>query len=48
MALQVMNIETRYSRWGWLYKIGEVSALITGTLLLGGMITITRSPLQSN
>lgn len=40
MAHQVMNIKTRYSHWGWLYKIGGMSALITGILLLSGMISL--------
>jgi hypothetical protein len=36
---------TRNSRWGWLCKIGGVSALIVGTLLLFGMINLVVSVL---
>jgi hypothetical protein len=38
--------ETRNSRWGWLNKIGGVSALIIGTLLLIGMISLIFSVFQ--
>jgi len=47
MAHQVTSIETKYSYWRWLYKIGGASALITGTLLLGGMISLIISVFQS-
>ena len=46
MARQVMSIETRYSRWGWLYKIGGASTPTIGTLLLSGMISLIVSVLQ--
>jgi hypothetical protein len=46
MTHQVTNSETRNSRWGWLYKLGGVSALIIGTLLLIGMISLIVSVLQ--
>ena len=46
MTHQITSSETRISRWGWLRKIGIVSALITGTLLLIGMIILIVSVLQ--
>jgi len=46
MTHQVTGSETRNSRWGWLRKIGRVSALTTGTLLLIGMISLIVSVLQ--
>ena len=46
MTQQVTNSETRNSRWGWLCKIGGVSALIIGTLLLIGMMSLIVSVLQ--
>jgi hypothetical protein len=46
MTHQIMSSETRNSRWGWLCKIGGVSALITGALLLIGMINLIVSVLQ--
>jgi len=46
MDHQIMNDETKISRWEWLYKIGGVSALITGMLLLIGMINLIVSVFQ--
>jgi len=46
MTHQITSSETRNSRWGWLRKIGGVSALITGALLLIGMISLIFSVLQ--
>jgi len=46
MTHQVTSSETRNSRWGWLCKIGGVSALIIGTLLLIGMISLIVTVLQ--
>jgi len=46
MTHQSTSNETRNPRWGWLRKIGGVSALITGTLLLTGMISLIASVLQ--
>jgi len=46
MTHQVASSETRNSRWGWLRKIGGVSALIIGALLLIGMISLIFSVLQ--
>jgi hypothetical protein len=46
MMQQVVSTETRNSRWGWLYKIGGVAALITGAFLLIGMISLIMSVLQ--
>jgi hypothetical protein len=40
MTLQVTSTETIDSRWSWLCKIGGVAALITGMLLLIGMISL--------
>jgi len=45
---QVTIIGTIDSRWGWLYKIGGVSALIAGMLLLIGAISLIASVLQPN
>lgn len=47
MTHQVTSSETRNSRWGWLRKIGGVSALISGTLLFVGMISLIASVLRS-
>jgi hypothetical protein len=47
MTHQITNVETRNSPWGWLCKIGGVSALITGTFLLIGMISQIVSVFQS-
>ncbi len=46
MTHQITSSETRNSRWGWLRKIGGVSALITGALLLIGMTSLIVSVLQ--
>jgi hypothetical protein len=46
MTYQITSSETINSRWGWLRKIGRVSALITGTLLLIGMISLIVSVFQ--
>lgn len=46
MTHQITSSDTRNSRWGWLRQIGGVSALITGTLLLIGMISLIVSVLQ--
>lgn len=46
MSRQITNDEIRNSRWNWLYKIGGVSALTTGLLLLIGMISLIISILQ--
>jgi hypothetical protein len=46
MTHQVTSTETIDSRWSWLYKIGGVAALITGMLLLIGMISLIASALQ--
>jgi len=46
MTHQITSSETRNSRLGWLRKIGGVSALITGALLLTGMISLIVSVLQ--
>jgi hypothetical protein len=45
MTHQVTSSETRNSRWGWLCKIGGVSALIIGTLLLIGLMSLITSGL---
>lgn len=47
MTYRVTSSETRNSRWGWLRKIGGVSALISGTLLFVGMISLIASVLRS-
>jgi len=41
-----MGSEMKNSPWGWLCRIGGVSALITGMLLLVGMISLIVSVLQ--
>jgi len=46
MTHQVVGSVTRNSRWGWLCKIGGVSALITAMLLLIGMMSLIVSFLQ--
>jgi hypothetical protein len=46
MINQVSNVKTVDSRWGWLYKIGGVAALITGILLLMGVMSLIASLLQ--
>jgi hypothetical protein len=46
MIHPVTGTETMGSRWSWLYKIGGVAALITGMLLLIGMISLIASILQ--
>ncbi len=46
MSHQITSGETRNSRWGWLYKIGGASALITGMLLLIGLISFILSAAQ--
>ncbi len=47
MTHKITSGETRNSRWGWLRKIGGVSALISGTLLFVGMISLLASILRS-
>lgn len=47
MMKQVVSAKTSHSRWGWLYQIGGVAALITGVFLLMGMISLIVSVLQS-
>lgn len=46
MTNQVASIKTIDSYRNWLYKIGGVAALITGLLLLMGMISLIASVLQ--
>ena len=44
--MQVTSTETTDSRWNWLFKTGSVAALITGMLLLIGMISLIATVLQ--
>lgn len=46
MTSQAASIQALASRWSWLWKIGEVVALITGTLLLIGVIGLIITILQ--
>ncbi len=46
MTNQVAGTKTTDSRWSWLRTIGGVAALITGLLLLIGMISLIVSVLQ--
>lgn len=46
MTNQVSNTETIDSRWGWLYIVSGAASLITGILLLIGIMGLTAAILQ--